>query len=157
MTGPTMDMFMKMFPKIRDAFEYVVPFYAARNITNLYVGDDDENTGETFAEYVSDVYNGTSVEAATSTNSNEHPPATVTGTNGALATVANPTVASIEGASATDIIKAQAASTNGNDNTDGGGDGDEDGDSSAFSFGGSFSLASGAALMLSTAFVTFAL
>ncbi|TIB39960.1 hypothetical protein E3P86_00903 [Wallemia ichthyophaga] len=156
-TGPTMDMFMKMFPKIRDAFEYVVPFYAARNITNLYVGDDDENTGETFAEYVSDVYNGTSVEAATSTNSNEHPPATVTGTNGALATVANPTVASIEGASATDIIKAQAASTNGNDNTDGGGDGDEDGDSSAFSFGGSFSLASGAALMLSTAFVTFAL
>lgn len=134
-TGDTMDMFMEMYPDIRDNFDYIVPFYAASNTTNLYVEtDDDVKKGETFAEYVKNVYNGTSVEAATSTASNDHPNPSATGTAGPLATIVNPTVASIEGAAASDIT-----------NND---------DSGAFSLSGSYTLASVAALIVTTAFVT---
>lgn len=113
-TGDTMDVFMDMYGKIKDNFKYIVPFYAAENKTNLYVeSGDDVKQGQTFAEYVKDIYNGTSVEAATSTNSNSHPEPTVTGTKGAFATIANPTVASVEGAAASDITNE---SDNDNDN-----------------------------------------
>ena len=140
-TGDTMDMFMEMYPEIKDNFDYIVPFYAATNTTNLYVETgDDVKKGQTFAEYVKDVYNGTSVEAATSTNSNDHPDPTMTGTAGALATVANPTVASIEGAAASDVTNS-----------------DDDDNSAAYSISGTSSLLSVAALMVSTTFVALSL
>ncbi|TIC72956.1 glycoside hydrolase/deacetylase [Wallemia mellicola] len=98
-TGNTMDLFMEMYPKIKENFKYVVPFYAATNTTNLYVETDEEvEQGETFEDYVNHVY-GSTVSAPTSTNTNYHPEPTKTGWGGPLATVANPTVVSIESAS----------------------------------------------------------
>ncbi|TIC41241.1 glycoside hydrolase/deacetylase [Wallemia mellicola] len=132
-TGETMDIFMDMYPKIKDAFKYVAPFYAATNTTNLYVETgDDVKQGETFSEYVKNVY-GDDVEAASTTNTNSHPNPTVTGTQGPLATIANPTVASVEGAAASDVTG--------------------DGDSGAFSFASFYPVVTISTLMVATLFV----
>lgn len=92
---------MEMYPKIRENFKYVVPFFAATNTTELYVETDEGvEEGETFADYVSHAY-GSSVATPTSINTNYHPEPTKTGWGGPLATVANPTVVSIESSSET--------------------------------------------------------
>lgn len=132
-TGETMDIFMDMYPKIKENFKYVAPFYAATNTTNLYVETgDDVKEGETFSEYVKNVY-GDDVEAASTTNTNSHPNPTVTGTQGPLATIANPTIASVEGAAASDVTN--------------------DGDSGALSFASFYPVVTISSLMVATLFV----
>lgn len=112
-TGDTMNMFMEMYPKIKDNFDYVVPFYAATNTTNLYVEDDAEG-GEVFADYVRDVY-GSYVDQATTTITNNHPEPTLTGWQGPLATVANPTVTAVEAAKPTNDSGGSEGSESGGD------------------------------------------
>ncbi|TIB60638.1 hypothetical protein E3P77_04114 [Wallemia ichthyophaga] len=108
-TAETMEMFIEMYPNIRDNFDYVVPLSVATNRTNLYVEEETER-GEVFADYVNDHY-GSTVNQATSINTNIHPNPTLTGWQGPLATIANPTVAEVEAATEPTTASSSSSSS----------------------------------------------